>query len=83
MHSTAHYILRQEADVAALRRDEAHAIPADFDYAALQGLSNELKAKLTLARPATLAQAGRVEGMTPAALTLILATLRAAERRRA
>ena len=79
----ANYIERQEADAAALRRDEAQAIPADFDYEALNGLSNELKSKLLRVRPATLAQAGRVEGMTPAALMLILARLRAAERKRA
>lgn len=79
----ANYLVRQEADVAALRRDEEHAIPADFDYAALQGLSAELKAKLLRIRPETLAQAARVEGMTPAALTLILARLKAAERRSA
>ena len=79
----ASYLPRQEADAAALRRDEAHAIPADFDYGALQGLSNELKDKLSRARPATLAQAARIEGITPAALTLILSRLRAAERLRA
>lgn len=78
----ATYIERQQADVAALKRDEAHEIPADFDYNALSGLSNELRGKLMLARPESLAQAGRVDGMTPAALTLILAALRRAERLR-
>ena len=77
------YLDRQQADADALRRDEAAAIPPEFDYAALTGLSNELQAKLARTRPATLAQAARVEGMTPAALTLILARLKAAERRRA
>jgi tRNA uridine 5-carboxymethylaminomethyl modification enzyme len=72
----ATYIERQQADVAAMKRDEAHEIPVDFDYAALSGLSNELRDKLLRARPETLAQAGRVDGMTPAALTLILAALR-------
>lgn len=76
----ASYIARQAEDVAALRRDEAHAIPPDFDYAALSGLSGELRQKLTAARPGTLGQAARVEGMTPAALTLILAHLRKAAR---
>ncbi len=79
----ANYLDRQEADAAALRRDEAHGIPEDFDYEALNGLSSELKSKLLHARPATLGQAGRVEGITPAALMLILARLRAPERKRA
>jgi tRNA uridine 5-carboxymethylaminomethyl modification enzyme len=79
----ANYIKRQQQDVAAMKRDEAQAIPADFDYDALNGLSNELKAKLSRVRPATLGQAGRVDGMTPAALTLILARLRQAERKSA
>jgi len=72
----AQFIGRQEADVETLRRDEQRAIPGDFDYAALPGLSSELKAKLDRVRPQTLAQAGQVEGMTPAALTLLLAVLR-------
>ena len=79
----AQYIERQKQDVESLRRDAAHAIPSDFDYAELNGLSNELREKLTAARPETLGQAGRVEGMTPAALFLILAKLRQAERKRA
>ncbi len=78
----ATYIDRQSADVAAMQREEAHGIPDDFDYAALTGLSNELKGKLSQARPRTLAQAGRLDGMTPAALTLILASLRRSERQR-
>ena len=77
----AQYVARQARDVDNLRRDEAHAIPADFDYGVLSGLSNELRQKLAAVRPETLGQAGRVEGMTPAALTLILARLRLAERR--
>ncbi len=72
----AKYVTRQARDVRSLRRDEAHAIPADFDYGILSGLSNELRQRLTAVRPETLGQAGRVEGMTPAALTLILARLR-------
>ncbi len=77
----AQYVARQSRDVNSLRRDEAHAIPEEFDYEALSGLSNELRQKLAVVRPETLAQAGRVEGMTPAALTLILARLRRGERR--
>ena len=64
----AAYIDRQGADVAAMRRDEAHEIPADFDYAGLSGLSSELTAKLLKVRPGTLGQAGRISGITPASL---------------
>jgi tRNA uridine 5-carboxymethylaminomethyl modification enzyme len=76
----ANYIERQEQDVAALKRDEHWEIPEEFDYSALQGLSNELKLKLSRARPQNLAQAGRVDGVTPAALALVLARLRQAKR---
>ncbi len=72
----ANYIARQERDVASLRREENIGIPGDFDYSVLGGLSNELRTKLEAARPANLAQAGRIDGMTPAALTLILARIR-------
>ncbi len=72
----AKYIERQEKDVQSLKRDESHEIPDDFDFSILEGLSNELKMKLIRTKPTTLGQAGRVEGMTPAALTLILAKLR-------
>ncbi len=78
----ATYIIRQSAEVEALKRDESHAIPFDFDYRALKGLSRELTDKLCVGRPATLAQAGRIDGMTPAALTLILAALRKGEKAR-
>jgi tRNA uridine 5-carboxymethylaminomethyl modification enzyme len=76
----ANYIERQKRDVAALKRDEEHEIPADFEYIRIDGLSNELKAKLSRARPGNIAQAGRVDGMTPAALALLLAKLRQARR---
>jgi len=72
----AHYIKRQEKDVESVRREEMHQIPASFDYSDLQGLSNELMQKLSTARPGNLAQAGRLDGMTPAALALLLARLR-------
>jgi tRNA uridine 5-carboxymethylaminomethyl modification enzyme len=72
----APYIARQAEDVAALRRDEARAIPSDFAYGAVPGLSAELRDKLERQRPETLAQAAVIEGMTPAALLLILARLR-------
>ncbi len=67
------YLDRQRADIAALRRDEALEIPAGVDFGAISGLSNEVRDKLEAVRPATLAQAGRVEGVTPAALTILLA----------
>ena len=73
------YSDRQSKEVADLRRQETQLIPADFDYLRLSGLSNEMKAKLTRARPETLLQASRVEGVTPAALLLILAHLRRPE----
>ncbi|MEI4471899.1 tRNA uridine-5-carboxymethylaminomethyl(34) synthesis enzyme MnmG [Frigidibacter sp. MR17.24] len=78
----ANYIERQRIDVAALRRDEDIRIPDHFIYDDLGGLSNELKAKLARVRPSSLAQAGRIDGMTPAALTLILARLRQMDRLR-
>lgn len=78
----AKYLERQKRDVEALKRDERQAIPTDFDYAALGGLTSELRAKLDRARPENIAQAGRIEGMTPAALMLILARLRQDSRAR-
>ena len=74
------YLDRQEADVALFRRDEDLALPTDLDYAALGGLSNEAREKLAAVRPATLGQASRIEGVTPGALTALLAHVR---RRRA
>lgn len=72
----ANYIERQKRDVELLRKDEAVSIPEGFDFSSLSGLSSELRLKLVRVRPETLAQAARVEGMTPAALTLILAKIR-------
>ncbi|WP_428407279.1 tRNA uridine-5-carboxymethylaminomethyl(34) synthesis enzyme MnmG [Hyphococcus sp.] len=69
----AGYLHRQEADIIAFKKDESLALPADLDYAAITGLSNEVRGKLMDARPATLGQAGRIEGVTPAALALLLA----------
>ena len=79
----ANYIERQNRDVDALKRDEAQAIPSDFDFTSMSGLSNELRQKLSRVRPATLAHAARVEGMTPAALTLLLARIRQHQRKSA
>ena len=76
------YLERQAADIEALRRDEAAAIPADLDFAELPGLSNEIRQKLNAARPATLAQAARIDGMTPAALMLLLARAKRGDARR-
>ncbi len=70
------YLVRQQHEIDQLRRDEMTAIPDDFVYLALPGLSNELAAKLGRYRPQNLAQACKIEGMTPAALALILANLR-------
>ena len=70
------YLVRQEADVAAFRRDEALALPAELDYSAIGGLSNEAREKLDAARPATLGAAGRIYGVTPAALTALLGHVR-------
>ncbi|MCA0042143.1 tRNA uridine-5-carboxymethylaminomethyl(34) synthesis enzyme MnmG [Celeribacter litoreus] len=79
----ANYIERQQKDVEAMKRDEKQIIPDDFDYGALSGLSNELRTKLMHAKPQTISQASRVEGMTPAATTLILARLRQNQRQKA
>ena len=67
------YLSRQAADVAAYRRDESFALPDDLDYAALPGLSNEAKQKLQMHRPRTIGHASRIDGVTPAALTLLVA----------
>ena len=78
----AAYVDRQEADVAAFRKEEGVRIPAGFDYAVLAGLSAEVRQKLQALQPATLAQASRMEGITPAALMLLLAHLRRDKPRR-
>jgi len=70
------YLERQEADIRAFRRDEALALPDDMDYAAVPGLSNEVRAKLTEARPATIGAAARISGVTPAAVTTLLGYVR-------
>jgi len=67
------YLDRQQADIAAYRRDESIVLDQALDFRSLPGLSNEIKAKLDLVRPATLGQAARIEGITPAALTLLAA----------
>jgi tRNA uridine 5-carboxymethylaminomethyl modification enzyme len=74
------YLSRQAADIAAYRRDENLELPSDLDYGGLRGLSNEVAQKLQAVRPRTIGQASRIDGVTPAALTLLLAHL---HRRRA
>ncbi|MEP2029749.1 MAG: tRNA uridine-5-carboxymethylaminomethyl(34) synthesis enzyme MnmG [Paracoccaceae bacterium] len=76
----ANYIIRQQKDVEALKRDENQRIPIDYAYDDIDGLSNELRKKLSDARPSNLAQAARVDGMTPAALALLLARLRSSDK---
>lgn len=78
----AAYLVRQDEDVAALRRDEGLAFPVAFDFSAVSGLSNELKQKLSAARPASLAHAGRIEGITPSALMLLAAHLKRGKSRK-
>ena len=73
------YMQRQQADVAHIKRDEDRTIPADFDFRRLAGLSNELKHKLSTIRPYDVAQASKVDGMTPAAISLLLVHLRRGE----
>jgi tRNA uridine 5-carboxymethylaminomethyl modification enzyme len=72
----AGYLDRQEADIVAFRRDEDMRLPADLDYRAIGGLSNEAKDKLATVKPATLGQAARIEGMTPGAISAVLGYLR-------
>ena len=70
------YRERQRPDDVAVRRDESRMIPDWLDYAALPGLSIEVRQKLQQARPATIAQAQAIDGVTPAAITLLLSVMR-------
>ncbi|MDE1179307.1 tRNA uridine-5-carboxymethylaminomethyl(34) synthesis enzyme MnmG [Paraburkholderia sp.] len=72
------YLERQASDIEAYKKNEGYALPADLDYQALHGLSNEIRARLEMIRPETLGQASRIEGMTPAALTLLTARVKRA-----
>jgi tRNA uridine 5-carboxymethylaminomethyl modification enzyme len=76
------YLSRQAADVESYRRDENLVLADDLDYAALPGLSNEVRHKLETQRPRTIGHAGRIDGITPAALTLLAAHVRRADRKR-
>jgi tRNA uridine 5-carboxymethylaminomethyl modification enzyme len=75
------YLSRQNADVASYRRDESFTLPDDFDYAGLPGLSNEAKQKLMTHRPRTIGHASKIDGMTPAALTLLVAHVKRGHRK--
>lgn len=70
------YIRRQEAEVRKFKHLERLEIPGDFDYRGIPGLSNELKQKLDEIRPLSLGQASRIEGMTPAALSVLMVFLK-------
>lgn len=77
IHATyAHYLDKQQSDIDAFRRDEGLRLPDALDYAAIGGLSNEVREKLISARPVTLGQASRIEGVTPGALMAVLAFVR-------
>ena len=77
------YLDRQKADVEAVRRDEGREIPSWIDYAELTGLSIEVRQKLASARPTTIAQAQAIDGVTPAAITLLLSVMRRGALRKA
>ena len=79
----AGYLDRQEADIVAFRRDEGRVLPADLDYGAVAGLSTEVRQKLDRIQPTTLGQAARIEGVTAAALTLILAHVKGLQKKTA
>lgn len=74
------YIDRQAADIREMRRDDAHQFPCDLDFAAIPGLSSEVRQKLAIVRPATLGAAARISGVTPSALTALLAFVRRREK---
>jgi len=75
------YLSRQAADVESYRRDENLILGEDLDYAALPGLSNEARNKLQAHKPRTVGQAGRIDGITPAALTLLVAHIKRQQRK--
>ncbi len=74
------YLDRQDADILAFRKDEALQIPADFDYTAIGGLSTEMRERLSTGKPTTLGAASRIPGVTPAALTALLAHIKQSQR---
>ncbi|MEK9828282.1 MAG: tRNA uridine-5-carboxymethylaminomethyl(34) synthesis enzyme MnmG, partial [Rhodospirillales bacterium] len=76
----ATYLARQEADVAAFKRDETMELPDDLDFWKIEGLSTEARQKLTASRPRTIGAAARTPGVTPAAITALLRRVRANRR---
>jgi tRNA uridine 5-carboxymethylaminomethyl modification enzyme len=70
------YLERQQAEISRQHRHQEQAVPADFDYNAVRGLSNEVCEKLRAVRPQTIGQASRIPGITPAAVSLLLIHLR-------
>jgi tRNA uridine 5-carboxymethylaminomethyl modification enzyme len=70
------YLDRQTADIESYRKDESFVLPDGLDYTALPGLSHEIRQKLAAHKPGTIGQAGRIDGITPAALTLLVAHIR-------
>jgi tRNA uridine 5-carboxymethylaminomethyl modification enzyme len=70
------YLDRQTADIESYRKDESFELPEQLDYAVLPGLSNETRQKLQAHKPRTIGQAGRIDGITPVALTLLVAYVR-------
>jgi len=76
----AGYIERQEEEIARQRRNEETRLPADIDYSTVAGLSNEVRQKLEQVRPATIGQAARIAGITPAAVSILLIHLKKASR---
>jgi tRNA uridine 5-carboxymethylaminomethyl modification enzyme len=70
------YMDRQAADIVQVQREESRRIPETLDFSGLSGLSNELKQKLQRHRPANISQAARIDGMTPAAISLLLVAIR-------
>jgi tRNA uridine 5-carboxymethylaminomethyl modification enzyme len=77
----AGYIQRQEAEIERVRHHELSALPPDMDYGALAGLSEEVRQKLSQVRPATIGQAGRIPGVTPAAVQILVVHLKSRGRK--
>ena len=76
------YLDRQSTDIEQMKREEARAIPVGFDYSHLPGLSNELRQKMSSRQPESIAASERIEGMTPAAMAIIVSRVRELERER-
>ncbi|WP_438959772.1 tRNA uridine-5-carboxymethylaminomethyl(34) synthesis enzyme MnmG [Nereida sp.] len=77
----AHYIARQDRDAEGLKRDEQTALDVNFDYTAVSGISNEMQNKLLKAKPETIAKAAKIDGMTPACLSILVAIAKSSQRK--